>query len=79
MGDLHLPQGAEPLSTFRALLMEVKSAEPDLVVLVGDYISHPTNIYELLSSSDTDESDVEINDETNVPLQLTGVHSSRSI
>ena len=47
VGDLHLPEGAEPLSAFRALLMEVKSAEPDLVVLVGDYISHPNNIYEL--------------------------------
>ena len=33
VGDLHLPEGAEHLSKLRALLMEVKSAEPDLIDL----------------------------------------------
>ena len=41
IGDPHLPEGREPLAAFRELLLEVKAAEPDLVVLVGDYIRNP--------------------------------------
>jgi len=42
IGDIHLPEGPEPLAEFRRLLMKVKEAEPDLVLLVGDYIFDPT-------------------------------------
>ena len=41
IGDTHLPEGPEPLATFRELLLEVKAAKPDLVLLVGDYIFDP--------------------------------------
>ena len=42
VGDTHLPEGNEPLAAFRELLLEVKAAEPDLVLLVGDYIADPS-------------------------------------
>ena len=38
ISDPHLAEGPEPLTTFRRLLMGVKAAKPDVVVLVGDYI-----------------------------------------
>lgn len=41
IGDTHLPEGREPLAAFRDLLLKVKAAEPDLVLLVGDYINDP--------------------------------------
>jgi predicted MPP superfamily phosphohydrolase len=41
IGDTHLPEGPEPLAAFRELLLGVKAAEPDLVLLVGDYIFDP--------------------------------------
>ena len=41
IGDTHTPEGREPLAALRELLLEVKAAEPDLVVLVGDYIQNP--------------------------------------
>ena len=41
IGDTHLPEGSEPLAAFRELLLEVKAAKPDLVLLVGDYIFDP--------------------------------------
>ncbi len=41
IGDTHLPEGPEPLAAFRELLVEVKASEPDLVLLVGDYIRDP--------------------------------------
>jgi predicted MPP superfamily phosphohydrolase len=41
LGDIHLPEGLEPLDEFRELLLEVKAAAPDLVLLVGDYVSNP--------------------------------------
>ena len=48
IGDTHLPEGREPLAAFRKLLLEVKAAEPDLVVFVGDYTADPNG--ELLSA-----------------------------
>ena len=33
IGDTHLPEGREPLAAVRDLLLEVKAAEPDLVLL----------------------------------------------
>ena len=42
IGDTHLPEGREPLAKFHELLLEVKAAEPDLVLLVGDYIFDPS-------------------------------------
>lgn len=44
IGDVHLPEGREPLTAFRELLLEVKDAGPDLVVFVGDYTSNPSFI-----------------------------------
>ena len=41
IGDPHVPEGPEPLAAFRELLLEVKAAKPDLVLLVGDYIFDP--------------------------------------
>jgi predicted MPP superfamily phosphohydrolase len=41
IGDAHLPEGLEPLAAFSELLLEVKAAKPDLVLLVGDYIFDP--------------------------------------
>ena len=41
IGDTHLSEGHEPLAAFGELLIEVKAAEPDLVLLVGDYIFDP--------------------------------------
>ena len=41
IGDTHLPEGREPVAAFRELLLGVKAAEPDLVLLVGDYIFDP--------------------------------------
>ena len=41
IGDPHLPEGRESLAAFRELLLEVKAAEPDLVLFVGDYIADP--------------------------------------
>jgi predicted MPP superfamily phosphohydrolase len=41
IGDTHLREGHEPLAAFRELLLEVKAAQPDLVLLVGDYIFDP--------------------------------------
>jgi uncharacterized protein len=41
IGDIHLPEGHEPLDKFRELLLEVRAATPDLVLLVGDYVSDP--------------------------------------
>ena len=41
IGDTHTPEGREPLTALRELLLEVKAAEPDLVVFVGDYIRDP--------------------------------------
>jgi len=44
IGDTHLPEGREPLTAFRELLLEVRAAKPDLVVFVGDYIADPASI-----------------------------------
>ena len=43
IGDTHLNEGPKPLAAFRELLLEVKAAEPDLIVLVGDYIFDPSS------------------------------------
>ena len=43
IGDTHLREGPEPLAAFSELLLEVKAAKPDLVLLVGDYISDPSS------------------------------------
>ena len=44
IGDVHLSEGLDPLNKFRALLLEVKAAKPDLVVFVGDYTANPRGI-----------------------------------
>ena len=43
VGDIHLPEGREPLNKLRKLLLEVKAAKPDLIVFVGDYIFYPNS------------------------------------
>jgi len=44
IGDVHLSEGLDPLNEFRALLLEVKAAKPDLIVFVGDYTANPSSI-----------------------------------
>lgn len=43
IGDTHTPEGREPLAALRELLLEVRAAEPDLIVFVGDYIFDPSS------------------------------------
>ena len=38
IGDIHLPESSKSLASFRKLLLEVKAANPDLVVFAGDYV-----------------------------------------
>jgi predicted MPP superfamily phosphohydrolase len=47
IGDVHLPEGLEPLKAFQSILREVKSAQPDLVVFVGDYTSSPRGVVDM--------------------------------
>ena len=49
IGDVHLPEGLEPLEAFMGLMREVKSAQPDLVVFVGDYTSSPRTVINITS------------------------------
>jgi predicted MPP superfamily phosphohydrolase len=44
IGDVHLSEGVGPLNKFRALLLDVKAADPDLIVFVGDYTANPSGI-----------------------------------
>ena len=41
IGDIHLPEDIDYLDTFKNLILEIKSTQPDLVVFVGDYTSDP--------------------------------------
>ena len=49
VGDIHLPEGPEPLVKLQNLLREIKSTQPDLVVFVGDYTSSPGAIVDMPS------------------------------
>tara|TARA_B100000780_G_scaffold210659_1_gene150597 strand:- start:178 stop:1002 length:825 start_codon:yes stop_codon:yes gene_type:complete len=49
IGDVHLPEGPKPLAVFQNLIREVKSAQPDLVVFVGDYTSSPRGVVDMPS------------------------------
>ena len=49
IGDVHLPEGPEPLSALRNLMLEVKATQPDLVVFVGDYTSSPRGVDDMPS------------------------------
>ena len=49
IGDVHLPEGPEPLEAFHSLLREIKSTQPDLVVFVGDYTSSPRGVGDMQS------------------------------
>ncbi len=40
VGDVHLPEDREALERFHDLLLEIKEAQPDVVVFVGDYIDY---------------------------------------
>jgi len=53
IGDVHLPEGRDPLSVFRALLQEVKATEPGLIVFVGDYTSKPGKTRDMPSHRET--------------------------
>lgn len=47
IGDPHLSERPSSLSQFRALIAEVKNANPDLIVFVGDYIKNPRDIVDI--------------------------------
>ena len=49
IGDVHLPEGPEPLSALQNLMLEVKATQPDLVVFVGDYTSSPRGVDDMPS------------------------------
>ena len=49
IGDVHLPEGPEPLDAFQNLMLEIKSTQPDLVVFVGDYTSSPRAVIDMTS------------------------------
>ena len=44
LGDVHLREGRDYLTEFQSLLLEVKTAKPDLVVFVGDYTANPRDV-----------------------------------
>ena len=44
IGDVHLSEDPASLSKFRDLVLEVKTAKPDLIVFVGDYTDNPSAI-----------------------------------
>ena len=44
IGDVHLSEDPVSLSKFRDLVLEVKTAKPDLMVFVGDYTDNPSVI-----------------------------------
>ena len=47
MGDLHLDESAKTFARFSALVEEVKSNNPDLVLLVGDYVTNIKTIKDI--------------------------------
>ena len=47
MGDLHLDESAKTFAKFSALVEEVKSYNPDLVLLVGDYVTNIKTIRDI--------------------------------
>lgn len=47
LGDLHLAEDEEAYRDTEALLNEVKSAGPDLVVFVGDYTAHRDKVLDI--------------------------------
>ena len=47
IGDLHLSENSDSLSEFRSLIAQVKQANPDLIVFVGDYIKNPRDIVDI--------------------------------
>ena len=47
IGDIHLSEHPNSLSQFHALISEVKNANPDLIVFVGDYIKNPRDIVDI--------------------------------
>lgn len=48
IGDPHLPEGYENIEKFKNILFEVKKAKPDLVVFVGDYVTNPKSIKNMI-------------------------------
>ena len=44
VGDPHLSENKNALLSFAELMEDIKSAQPDLVVFVGDYTDNPSNI-----------------------------------
>ena len=49
IGDVHLPEDIDYLDTFKNLILEIKSTQPDLVVFVGDYTSDPKAVDDMQS------------------------------
>ena len=44
VGDIHLHEGTAALAELRRLIVEIKQERPDLVLLVGDYITSPNRV-----------------------------------
>ena len=47
LGDLHLDEGKKVFDKFAMLIKEIKSHNPDLILLVGDYVTKPSKIKDI--------------------------------
>ena len=47
VGDLHLNEGEKVFDKFSKLIEEIKSNNPDLILLVGDYVTKPSKIQDI--------------------------------
>jgi uncharacterized protein len=47
VGDTHVKEDLDALTRFRQLVLEVKDADPDLILFTGDYIESPRRISDI--------------------------------
>lgn len=47
LGDIHVREDLEALTAFRQLVLEIKNADPDLILFAGDYVESPGSILNL--------------------------------
>jgi predicted MPP superfamily phosphohydrolase len=47
LGDIHVGEDLEAVTAFRQLVLEIKKADPDLILFTGDYVESPRTIFNL--------------------------------
>ncbi len=47
LGDIHVREDLEAVTAFRQLVLEIKKADPDLILFTGDYVESPRTILNL--------------------------------